>query len=145
MITLPKVASSFYTHCNKCEQERYHKVIAHITKASAKIECEICHSKKTYKLDEGKNKVAKVKKTTKPSKKKSAGPSLEEVQNAKFKELYAKIGDVKPQPYRMASIYPIDTKIEHPKFGVGFVAASFPDKIEVVFEDVNRHLVQGRK
>ena len=144
MSNLPKVASNFYTLCNKCEQERYHKVIAHITANSAKIECEVCHSKKTYK-DEGKKIVAKGKKSAKPSKKKASGPSLAEVQNAKFKELHAKIGDVKAQPYRMASLYTVDTKIEHPKFGVGFVAASFPDKIEVVFEDVNRNLVQGRK
>jgi hypothetical protein len=90
--------------------------------------------------------VAKAKKAgTKSTGRKPKGPSAEEVQNAKFKELHEKIGDVKAQPYRMASIYTIDAKIEHPKFGVGFVTLSLPDKIEVVFQDINRHLVQGRK
>ena len=68
-----------------------------------------------------------------------------EAQNTLFKELSEKMGQVKAQPYRMASIYPVDSVIEHPKFGLGFVSVSWPDKIEVVFQDVNRHLVQGRK
>lgn len=86
-----------------------------------------------------------VAKAKKPTRKRTKEASHEEVQNAKYKEFLEKVGDVKPQPYRMANIYSIDTKIEHPKFGVGFVAACWPDKIEVVFEDINRHLVQGRK
>jgi len=65
--------------------------------------------------------------------------------NARFVELTEKMGSSKPQPYRMANQYPVDAKIEHPKFGIGFVVATFPDKIEVAFEDVSRHLVQGRK
>jgi hypothetical protein len=142
MNALPKVASNFHTDCKKCGQERYHKVLAHTSSTAAKVECEVCHSKKTYKLNEG-NSVAKAAK--KAPKKRTKGPSAGEIQNAKFKELLEKIGDTKPQPYRMASVYSVDAKIEHPKFGVGFVAMSFPDKIEVVFEDVNRQLVQGRK
>ena len=65
--------------------------------------------------------------------------------NARFIELSEKFESVKVQPYRMANVYPVETKIEHPKFGVGFVVNSLPDKIEVVFEDVSRQLVQGRK
>lgn len=84
-------------------------------------------------------------KAKKPTKKRTKGPSAEEVQNARFKELADKIGEAKPQPYRMTNVYTVDTVIEHPKFGVGFVTLSLPDKIEVVFQDVNRHLVQGRK
>ncbi len=88
---------------------------------------------------------AKTTKPRKPSKRAAKGPSQTEVQNAKFKELLDKNSASKPQPYRMASVYSVDALIEHPKFGLGFVAATFPDKIEVVFEDLNRNLVQGRK
>ena len=69
------------------------------------------------------------------------GPTV----NPRFVELSGKLESAKAQPYRMASVYIVDSKIEHPKFGVGFVVASFPDKIEVAFEDANRNLVQGRK
>lgn len=142
MNALPKVASNFLTYCKKCDQDRYHKVLAHVSATSAKIECEVCHSKKTYKLNEG-SPVAKAKKVS--AKRKSKEAAAAEVQNAKFKELADKLGEAKPQPYRMANVYPIDSIIEHPKFGIGFVTLSLPDKIEVVFEDLNRQLVQGRK
>jgi len=142
MASLPKVASNFFTECKKCEQDRYHKVLTHLTSASAKLECEVCHSKKTYKLNEGKVTVAKAKKAS--TRKPKAQVALE-AQNTRYRELSEKVGESKVQPYRMTNIYTIDTKIEHPKFGVGFVVASLPDKIEVVFEDSARHLVQGRK
>lgn len=168
MTALPKVASNIHIECKKCAQERYHKVLAHVTEASIKVECEVCHSKRTYKMSEGVDAVknttkntekttektteksaekstAKVAKPRKPSKRAPKGPSQTEIQNAKFKELFEKYSAAKSQPYRMASVYTVDTKIEHPKFGVGFVSMSLPDKIEVVFEDLNRHLVQGRK
>lgn len=145
MITLPKVASNFTSDCKKCGQERYHKVLAHVSATSAKVECEVCHSKKTYKVSEGKSSVAKAK-TKGTAKKKTKGVlASEALRNEKYKEFLEKAGDAKAQPYRMANTYPVDAKIEHPKFGVGFVSISLPDKIEVVFEDVSRHLVQGRK
>src|SRR5262249_991910 len=137
MSTLPKVASNFLTHCKKCDQERFHKVLAHVTSATAKIECEVCHSKKTYKLNEGKS-VAK-----KPRKTKAETAAI--AMNARYQELLEKHGTEKAQPYRMNNVYQMDATIEHPKFGVGYVVASLPDKIEVVFQDSSRHLVQGRK
>lgn len=178
MNELPKVASNIYIECKKCGQERYHKVLTHVNEASMKVECEVCHGKRTYKMSEGKDKLknkpkatakntekntekntdvdvasdsneaikpAKVAKPRKSSKRAPKGPSQIEIQNAKFKELFEKYSAAKSQPYRMANVYSVDTKIEHPKFGVGFVSSSLPDKIEVVFEDVNRNLVQGRK
>ncbi len=86
-------------------------------------------------------KKATEKKAKKSADKQDKGPTV----NPRYVELSGKLESAKAQPYRMASIYAIDAKIEHPKFGVGFVVAAFPDKIEVVFEDANRHLVQGRK
>lgn len=147
MAQLPKVASNIHIECKKCAQERYHRVVAHVNETSIKVECEVCHSKRTHKINEGNDtvKAAKAEKTKKPSKRAPKGPSQTEIQNAKFKELLDKNGEAKALPYRMANVYQVDMKIEHPKFGVGFVAASFPDKIEVVFEDINRSLVQGRK
>jgi len=83
--------------------------------------------------------------TKKPTKKKDKESVAGETRNALFVELSEKMGGMKPQPYRMANVYVVDTMIEHPKFGIGFVRSSLPDKIEVVFEDTNRQLVQGRK
>ena len=45
---LPPVAKSLFTFCKKCNADRYHRVLAHTSTSKAKIECEICKSKKTY-------------------------------------------------------------------------------------------------
>ncbi len=147
MSALPKVASNFTTDCKKCQQERYHKILAHVSATSAKVECEVCHSKKTYKVSEGNSSVAKAKAKTKSTAKKKSKSAVATaaLQNEKYRELIERVGDSKAQPYRMANTYAVDAKIEHPKFGVGFVALSLPDKMEVIFEDVSRQLVQGRK
>jgi hypothetical protein len=147
MIALPPVASNFYTDCKKCAQERYHKVLTHIDTKNAKLECEVCHAKKNFKLSEVKS-VAKKAGAKKPPSANKAAKAAEAAANAasaKFLELQGKNGEQKAQPYRMANVFTVDAKIEHPKFGVGFVVMSLPDKIEVVFQDSSRQLVQGRK
>jgi hypothetical protein len=152
MTKLPAVASNYFTECKKCGQDRYHKVLAHTGGDSAKIECEVCHSKKTLKMsEESVEKKAAKKTAAKGTKKPSASRAAKAAEaaataaNARFLELQEKMGEQKAQPYRMASQFAVDAKIEHPKFGVGFVVNVLPDKIEVVFQDMSRHLVQGRK
>jgi hypothetical protein len=138
MSALPKVASSFATDCKKCGFERMHRVLTHPTATSAKVECEICKTKSTYKLDQG-GKVAKKPSTKKPKK------DAATIANEAFLKLKEKLGGSKAKPYRMADAYSVDMVIEHPKFGTGFVVTSLGEKIEVAFEDANRALVQNRK
>lgn len=141
MSLLPKVASNFFTTCKKCDQERYHKVLTHVSESTAKLECEVCHSKKTVKFNQGSVVAKKAKKTGGKTKAEAAAAAT----NALYNDLLEKRGTEKSQPYRMSQVYQTDATIEHPKFGVGFVVQSLPDKIEVVFQDASRHLVQGRK
>ena len=146
MAELPRVATNFFTLCNKCQQDRYHKVLAHVTSTAAKIECEVCHSKKNYtkksqSISKGLNVAKKAARTRKPK----SAEAIADAANEKFRGLLEKAGDSKAEPYRMNSTYAIDMKIEHPKFGVGVVTAAWMDKIEVTFEDASRQLVQNRK
>ncbi|MEK6555911.1 MAG: hypothetical protein AABZ31_11755, partial [Bdellovibrionota bacterium] len=133
-----KVASSFALECTKCGFERFHRVLTHVDSRTAKVECEICKAKKTYKLDEG-GKVAK-----KPSVKK-AKKDVAPTGNDSYLKAKEKLGEGKPRPYRMADAYAVDMLIAHPKFGEGYVITSLAEKIEVAFEDANRALVQNRK
>ncbi len=153
MNNLPAVASNYFVECKKCGQERYHKVLTHVGEDTAKLECEVCHTKKTLKMSEGvpvEKKAAKKPSTKAPkkptlSRAEKAAVAAASAANARFIELQEKIGEQKAQPYRMASNFNVDMKIEHPKFGVGFVVMSLTDKIEVVFQDTSRQLVHGRK
>ena len=133
--TLPAVASNVFTACKKCQADRYHKVLAHKTETSAQVQCEVCKAKKTYKLPKP-PKVAKPKKPRKASSKTPAGPTWE--------ALKTEIGTDSVQPYKMSANFKAKTAINHPKFGIGFVTTSLPQKIEVVFENGPVALVHNR-
>ncbi len=138
--TLPAVASNFYTVCKKCEVDRYHKVLAHTGPSSAKLQCEVCGAKSTYKLAKAK-----------PAKKTSTGKvrQTSAVKKNQHNEEYAGLRDryasSPKQAYNMRMKFNLDQVLEHPKFGVGFVRTAQVDKIEVVFEDEVRLLIHNRQ
>ena len=137
---LPAVASRFFTECKKCGAERYHIVLAHTTAKSAKIECEVCHSKKAYKLPSDKPK--KVSGAAAARKAQAA----ETRKSAHSKEYTQLVGSAKgeAQGYNMKTKFSAHQIIKHPKFGVGVIRASMPEKVEVIFEDEVRMLVHNR-
>jgi len=138
--TLPAVASRFYTDCKKCGAERYHIVLAHTASTSAKMECEICHSKKTYKLSSGKPRKVS---GAAAQKKAQAAETKKNAHGREYTELLeAAKGDA--QKYNMKMKFTLNQKIEHPKFGLGIVKMAQPEKIEVVFVDEIRMLVHNR-
>lgn len=64
-------------------------------------------------------------------------------------EVWQKLKDgvknIAPLPYEISAVYKPDDIIEHTKFGVGFViAVPGGNKVEVLFSDQVRKLVQGR-
>lgn len=130
--TLPEVASNFNYACKKCDTLRYHKVLAHPTKSSAKLQCEVCGSKKTYKL------ATKKKTTRKRTKKVEVDPKVV------WTEYKEKVGLEHLKHYAMKTSFRLNSAIDHPKFGVGFVRLVVGSRIEVVFEDGVRNLVHGR-
>lgn len=144
-VEMPVVGKSFYTYCKKCETDRYHTVHALPTASSAKIECEACHSKKTWRVP-------------KPEGEKKAGPrgaalkakanaeSARATAHASEYEKMAKSMDEEPTvTYSMKTKFEKDTKLNHPKFGLGYIRTVQPEKIEVVFPDEVRSLVHNRR
>ena len=139
-LTLPAVASRFFTDCKKCDAERYHIVLAHSTSTSAKVECEVCHSKKTYKLPS-----SKPRKVTgaAAAKKAKAAETRKNSHSKEYHDLVAAAED-SALGYSMKNKFDANQKIKHPKFGVGVIKSTLPDKIEVIFEDEIRMLVHNR-
>lgn len=135
---LPPVAKSVLYACKKCEAERYHRVLAHTTSSSAKIECEICGSKKTFKL--ASKKAATKKKATATTKKrasKTIAPSL-------WVELNEKFGSGGAVSYSFKTTYEPNTILDHAKFGIGYIVRVEGQRMEVVFQDQVRQMVHGR-
>ncbi|MES3036289.1 MAG: hypothetical protein V4736_00155 [Bdellovibrionota bacterium] len=146
---LPPVATNFYTMCKKCAAERYHKVLTHTSEKSAKIECEVCHSKKTFTLPKAaKEKVAKVTKSGKPASPRGAAARATAAL-AKHEDQYqSTLAALESQPaldYKMSLSFKANQKVSHPKFGVGVVLTTFPNKVDILFKDEVRSLVHNRQ
>jgi hypothetical protein len=129
---LPAVASNFYFWCAKCVEDRYHKVLTHPTKSSAKLECEVCKKKSTFKLGGAKKKVTRKRKKAK---------TPEEV----WVELKDKTDISQVEPYNMKKKFKEETAIDHPKFGLGVITEANGLAIQVTFEDGERSLVHNRE
>lgn len=130
-LELPAVAKNFFTNCKKCGVERYHKVLAHVDAKTAKLECEVCHKKSTYKL---KNPNAK----TRASAKKIS------VVVKEWETFKDKVEAAKATPYRMDQKFQMDSVINHPHFGLGYIKTAEPNKITVVFEIGTKALIHNR-
>lgn len=129
---LPEVAKNIYLPCKKCEVDTYHKVLAHKTEVSCKIQCEVCDKKATFRI-------RKPKSTKTRTRKKTLSP--EEI----WANLKAKIGDSGAADYNMGTSFAVDTSLNHKKFGLGFIVAVEAQKIEVAFEDGAKFLVHNRQ
>jgi transcription elongation factor Elf1 len=133
-VALPAVAKSIFTACKKCGEDRYHTVIAHTSATAAKVKCEICGASKSFKTPSAK---AAKKKPSTPRVKKNA--HLDE-----YSAFMSSHSNKDSANYSMKGKFETNQKVQHPKFGLGFVRTSFTDKIEVVFEDEVRSLIHNR-
>lgn len=145
---LPPVAKSFHTFCKKCDADRYHTVVAHTTATSAKLKCEICGASSTYKLPKA-GAAAKAPGAKRPlagaaaKRKESAELARKNAHSDEYQNLINNAaGDA--NNYTMKAKFTVNTKIQHPKFGLGFVKSVQSDKIEVIFADEVRNLVHNR-
>lgn len=135
-ITLPPVAKSFFTFCKTCNAERYHRVLAHTSSKAAKIECEVCHSKKTYTLP----------KTGSAKKRQAAGGTraTRKTHTDQYNQLILNRGSEKGVPFNIRTKFEVDQKIDHPKFGAGFVTSVLIDRVDVLFEDEVKTLMHNK-
>jgi hypothetical protein len=137
---LPPVAKSIFINCKKCEAERWHLVLTHTSPTAAKVECEVCKSKKTYTLP----KAAKLKTPRVVKAKATGGGRSKTAHLDEYNSLMDQLSKEPVVPYNMRATFHANARVEHPKFGVGVVRNSLHEKIEVVFKDEVRSLVHGR-
>ena len=134
---LPEVAKNVFLQCKKCGVERFHKVLFHVNANSAKVECEVCKSKKTFKI--GAPKKASTTPRKAPAKRATAAVNS----GAVWSELKDKIGTDKVSNYSMVTKYEPNTAVEHPKFGLGFIVNVTYNRVEVQFQDSVKTLVHN--
>jgi len=143
-LSLPPVAKSFYTFCKKCDADRYHLVLTHTSSTSAKIECEVCKSRKTYSLPKAGSSTASSarKSATGSGHAKAAGSARSHT--GQYTLMMDNQSDKPSTQYSIKAKFSENQKISHPKFGIGFVIKTFSDKVEVVFQDEVKTLMHNR-
>jgi hypothetical protein len=135
---LPAVAKNIFLDCKKCGSGRYHVVVAHKSSTSAKVQCEVCKTHRSYSIS---------KKKTSPTSEKSSARAVRSSANSHQKEfefLMDTHKESKGVPYNMKSKFEVNQKLDHPRFGVGIIRAVQSDKIEVVFSDEVKSLIHNR-
>lgn len=143
-VEMPVVGKSFYTLCKKCETDRYHTVLAIPSEGTAKIQCEVCKAKKTWKAPKARGAKAPLRGAVAKAKA-NAEAARAAAHIAEYENLSKSLEAAPTSTYSMKSKFDKDTKLNHPKFGLGFIRAVQPDKIEVVFQDEIRSLVHNRR
>lgn len=143
-VEMPVVGKSFYTFCKKCDTDRYHTVLAMPTETSAKLQCEVCKAKSTWKQPKEK------KASTGPrgaalKAKANAAAARSAAHAAEYEKLGQELADEPEAKYSMKTKFEKDTRLQHPTFGLGYVRTVQPEKIEVVFQDEVRSLVHNRR
>lgn len=139
---LPPVAKSFNTFCKKCDADRYHTVLTHPTPKSAKLKCEVCGATSTYKLPKAGGTAKRPVTGAALKRKEAAATARKNAHNDEYTKL---IESAKASAnYNMKAKFELNTTVQHPKFGLGFVRSVQTDKIEVVFSDEVRQLVHNR-
>lgn len=145
-LTLPAVAKSFYTMCKKCEGDRYHRVLAHTSSTSAKIECEVCKSRKTYSLPKTGSASPSARRLTGAAGAAAAKKAASSARSHTGQyEIFNtnRMGD-EATPYSIKGSFQESQKLNHVKFGVGFVVKVYSDKVDVIFSDEVRTLMHNR-
>ena len=143
MNTLPAVAKSFFAFCKKCDADRYHVVLAHTSATSAKIKCEICGSQKAYSLPKAQTKTGKPLSGAAAKKREQTVNSRKSSHRNEYDMLMSN-EKAPTSTYNMKGKFEKNTKLQHPKFGLGFIKDVVNDKLEVVFEDEVRSLIHNR-
>ncbi len=137
-IALPPVAKSFFSACKKCGADRYHTVLTHTTATSAKIQCEVCKSKKTYSLPKAGSVAKKVSKLTK------TGRVRKTTHADDYQALQSNRGTEKGTPFSIKTKFELNQKIDHSTFGVGYVKTVQIDRIDVLFETEIKTLMHNK-
>ncbi len=132
------VGTYMVTRCSRCDRDMNHVVVAKGSDGSvARVKCLVCGSEHNYHHSVVKK--ASSAKTTKLS----AAPKSS---NSKlFEEAKKSAINKVPINYTITDKYANGTLIQHVNWGEGVVFKVFDDKIEVVFRDSIRTLVQNRR
>jgi hypothetical protein len=135
---MTKVGGEVDSFCSKCELTLAHTVIAMVGAKPVKVECNTCHGVHRFRgPPSGASEGGSV------AQRKAARPARERKVEVAFEDVLAgKKGQ--PVPYSPKRTFDVDQVVDHPTFGLGYVAAVRGDKVEIAFRSDVKVLVHAR-
>jgi hypothetical protein len=136
---MTKVGGEVDAFCGKCELVLAHTVHAVVGGKPARVECNTCHATHKYRGPPG----GAAAPSGSVARAKASRPARERKQEVSFDQLLA-ARQRPPVAYSTKHVFRVDDVVEHPTFGIGFVTAVRPDKMDVTFRSDTRVLVHAR-
>lgn len=136
-----RVGGEVDAHCNKCELNLAHTILAMVGTAIKRVQCNTCGSQHMFRGQQPLQKAASF-----SSPKKTATPRTPkaEVVVIGFDELLKGKDLTKARKYSIRDTFKVDEVVDHPTFGFGIVSAARPDKVEITFKAEVKTLVHGK-
>lgn len=143
-----RVGGEVDAHCNKCDMNLAHTILAMVGTAIKRVQCNTCHSQHMFR---GAQPLQKANSLAAPRKAStsSSGPAKPRTPKAEvvvigFDELLRGKDLTKAKKYSIRETYKVDEVVDHPTFGFGIVSAVRVDKVDITFKADVKTLVHGK-
>jgi hypothetical protein len=141
-----RVGGEVDAHCNKCDMNLAHTILAMVGTTIKRVQCNTCSSQHMFR---GQQPLVKATSFAAPRK---AGPSgatrprsvKSEVVVIGFDEQLRGKDITKARKYSIQETFKVDDVIDHPTFGFGIVSAVRVDKVDITFKSDVKTLAHGK-
>lgn len=136
-----RVGGEVDAHCNKCELNLAHTILAMVGTSIKRVQCNTCGSQHMFRGQQPLQKAASFAAPRKPS---APRTPRSEVVTIGFDELLKGKDLTKAKKYSIRETFKVDDVVDHPTFGFGIVSAVRTDKVDITFKAEVKTLAHGK-
>jgi len=142
-----RVGGEVDAHCNKCEMNLAHTILAMVGTTIKRVQCNTCRSQHMFRGQQPLVKAtsfAAPRKAATGSAAKAPRTPRSEVVIIGFDEQLKGKDLTKAKKYSIKDTFKVDDVIDHPTFGFGIVSAVRVDKVDITFKSDVKTLAHGK-
>lgn len=136
-----RVGGEVDAHCNKCEMNLAHTILAMVGTTIKRVQCNTCGSQHMFR---GQQPLAKAPSLAAPRKASAPRTPKSEVVVKGFDELLKGHDLTRAKKYSIKETFALEDVVDHPTFGFGIVSAVRHDKVDITFKVEVKTLVHGK-
>lgn len=136
-----RVGGEVDAHCNKCNLNLAHTILAMVGTAVKRVQCNTCGSQHMFRGEQPLQKAASF---AAPRRASAPRTPRSEVVTIGFDELLKGKDLTRARKYSIRETFKVDDVVDHPTFGFGIVSAVRVDKVDITFKAEVKTLVHGK-